>query len=94
LAVLRLITNSNLVGCITGISAGKRSQGQWKRATLNPLLLEGGGFCCGLRLMGILAIRANLWGFRRFGLGVFRACHLVPLQPADFLTPAIIGPLG
>jgi hypothetical protein len=44
--------------------------------------------------MGIWAIRANLWGFRWFGLAVFRAYHLVPLQPADFLTPAIVGSLG
>jgi hypothetical protein len=44
--------------------------------------------------MGILAIHVNLWDFRRFGLAVFRTYHLIPLQPADFLTPPIIGPLG
>jgi hypothetical protein len=41
-----------------------------------------------------LGIYPNLWGFRRFGLAVFRASHLVRLQLTDFLTPAMIGPLG
>src|SRR5262249_38926182 len=64
------------------------------RITQSPLLLKGCSFRCSLRLRGIWVIHANLWIFRHFGLAVFRASHLVRLQLAGFLAPAIIGSLG
>src|SRR4029453_7434920 len=60
----------------------------------SQLLFEGRSLRCGLRLIGIFAIHAHFWPFRSFGLAVFRTYHLVPLQLAGFLTPAIVGALG
>jgi hypothetical protein len=63
-------------------------------AEAKPSLLEGCNLRCRLRLRGILAIQANVGGFRSLGLAVFRASHLALLQLAGFLAPTIIAPLG
>src|SRR5262249_24506732 len=62
-----------------------------------PLFLEAGGFRLELHLRGVvpncadLALGRALWSFVR---RVFWVFHLVPLQRAALLAPAIISALG